>query len=72
MKNRVKSVFLTHYFISNCNAFSNIKITFYYSVCMRTKKVRIFDEAERVQSVSYLHIRSLSGYIYLMLLSQTN
>jgi len=37
---------------------------------MRTsgEKVRISDEAERVQSVSYLHIRLLSG-LYLMLLS---
>jgi len=31
---------------------------------MRTssEKVRISDEAERVQSVSYPHIRSLSGW----------
>ena len=43
--------------------FNNIKITLYYSVYMRTtgEKVRILDEAERVQSVSYSHIRSLSG-----------
>ena len=42
---------------------NNVKITLYYSVCMRTsgEKVRISDEAERVQSVSYPHIRSLSG-----------
>ena len=34
-----------------------------YSVCMPTsgEKVRISDEAERVQSVSYSHIRSLPG-----------
>ena len=43
--------------------FNNIKITLYYSVYMCTsgEKVRISDEAERVQSVSYSHIRSLSG-----------
>ena len=43
--------------------FDNIKMTLYYSVCMRTsgEKVRILDEAERVQSVSCPHIRSLSG-----------
>ena len=48
-------------------AFNNIKITLYYSVCMGTlgEKVRISDEAERVQSVSYPHIRSLSG-LYIM------
>jgi len=42
--------------------FNNIKITLHYSVYMRTsgEKVRISDEAERVQSVSYSHIRSLS------------
>ena len=41
---------------------SNIKITLHHSVYMRTsgEKVRISDEAERVQSVSYSHIRSLS------------
>ena len=40
----------------------NAKITLHCSVCMRTsgEKVRISDEAERVQSVSYFHIRSLS------------
>ena len=43
--------------------FNNIKITVYYSVYMRISGeiVRISDEAERVQSVSYSHIRSLSG-----------
>ena len=43
--------------------FNNIKITLHYSVYMRTsgEKVRISAEAERVQSVSYSHIRSLSG-----------
>jgi len=42
--------------------FNNIKITDYYSVCLHTsdEKVRISVEAERVQSVSYPHIRSLS------------
>ena len=41
--------------------FNNTKITLHYSVYMRTsgEKVRISDEAERVQSVSYSHIRSL-------------
>ena len=50
--------------ISNFNVFNNIKITFHYSICMRTsgEKVRISDEAERVQSVSYSHIRSLPGW----------
>ena len=45
------------------NVFNNIKITLYYSVCMRTsgEKARISDEAERVQSVSCPHIRSFSG-----------
>ena len=43
--------------------FNDIKITLYYSVYMRTsgEKVRISDETERVQSISYSHIRSLSG-----------
>jgi len=65
MKNRLKSGFFWRdKFISNFNVLNNIKITFYYSVYMRTsgKKVCISDEAERVQSVSYSHIvRSLSG-----------
>ena len=40
-----------------------MQITSYYSVCMRTsgEKERISDEAERVQSVLYPYIRSLSG-----------
>ena len=43
----------------------NIKIALRYSVYLRTsgEKVRISDEAERVQSVSYSHIRSLSGSV---------
>jgi len=43
--------------------FNNIKITLHYSVYMPIsgEKVRISDETERVQSVSYSHIRSLSG-----------
>ena len=43
--------------------FNNIKITLHYSVYKRTsgEKVRISDEAKRVQSASYSHIRSLSG-----------
>jgi len=38
-------------------------VILHYSVYMRTsgEKVRISDEVERVQSVSYFHIRSLSG-----------
>jgi len=50
-------------FISSYSVFNNIKITSYYSVCMRTlgEKVRISEEAESVQSFSYPHIRSLSG-----------
>jgi len=42
-------------FTSNFNVFNNVKITLYYSVCMRTsgERVRMSDEAERVQSVSY-------------------
>jgi len=52
-------------FTSNFNVFNNIRKTFYYSVCMRIsdQKVRISDEAERVQSVSYPHIGSFSGFI---------
>ena len=40
----------------------SIKITLYFSVCMRTsgEKICISDEAERVHSVSYHRIRSLS------------
>jgi len=58
MKNRVKSFFLSDKFMSKFTVFNNIKITLYYSVCMCTsgEKVRISDEAERVQSVSYPHI----------------
>jgi len=43
----------------------NTKMTLYYSVRMRTsgEKVHILDEAQRVQSVSYPHIKSLSGYV---------
>jgi len=73
VKNRVKSVSFdvinslatSTKLISNFNVFNNIKITLHYSVYMRTSgdKVRISDEAERVQSVSYSHIRSLSGFI---------
>ena len=64
MKNRVKSVFFE---VINSSATSmcsiNIEITLHDSVYMRTsdEKVRISDEAERVQSVSYSHIRSLPG-----------
>ena len=43
--------------------FNIIKITLYYSVCKRTsgEKVHISAQVESVQSVSYTHIRSLSG-----------
>jgi len=43
--------------------FNNIKIILHYSVYTRTsgEKIRISDEAECVQSVSYSHIRSLSA-----------
>ena len=56
-------VFWSDKLISNFNVFNNIKITLHYSVYMRTsgEKVRISDEPQRVQSVSYSHIRSLSG-----------
>jgi len=49
--------------MSKFNAFNNIKITLHYSVYMRTsgEKIRILDEAERVQWVWCCHIRSLSG-----------
>jgi len=62
MKNRVKSVFF-EVINSSATSMCNIKITLHYSVYMRTsgEKVRISDEAERVQSISYSHIRSLSG-----------
>ena len=50
--------------------FSNIKITLHYSVytCTSGEKVRISDEAERGQTVSYPHTRTLLG-IYTILLS---
>ena len=55
--------FLSDKLISNFNVFNNIEITSHYSVYMGTsgETVRISDGAERVQSVSYSHIRSLSG-----------
>jgi len=55
-------VFWSDKLISNFNLFNNIKITLHYTVYMCTSdKVHISDEAQRVQSVSYSHIRSLSG-----------
>jgi len=63
-KNRVKSVFFwSDKITSNFTVFDDIKASLFYSVYMRTsdEKVRISDEAERVQSVSYPHMRSLSG-----------
>jgi len=41
--------------------FNNINITLRCSVSMRTSCEKVSDEAEGVQSVSYSHIRSLSG-----------
>jgi len=57
MKIALKLFFLSDKVISNSNVFNNIKMILNYSVCMRTsdKKIRISDEAERVQSVSYPH-----------------
>ena len=54
-KSRSICFFLSDKFISNFNVFNNIKINLYCSVCMRTsgERVRISDEAERVQSVLY-------------------
>ena len=62
-KSREICVFWSDKHISNFSVFNNIKITWHYSVYMRTsgEKVHIPDEAERVQSVSYPHIRPLSG-----------
>ena len=62
-KSREICVFWTDKLIRNLTVFNNIKIPLHYSVYMRTsgEKVRISDEAECVQSVSYSHIRSLSG-----------
>ena len=62
-KSRDICVFWSDKLINNFNVFNNIKITLHYSVYTRTvgEKVRISNEAERVQSVTYSHIRSLSG-----------
>ena len=72
IKNRVKSVFLSDKLINNFNVFNNTKITLNYSVYMCTsgEKVRISNEAERVQSVSYSHIRSLSASYTVMCLRE--
>ena len=62
MTNRVKSVFFE--VINSSATWYQYKDTLHYSVyIMRTsgEKVRISDKAERIQSVSYSHIRSLSG-----------
>jgi len=58
-------VFSSDKLISNFNVFNNTKITLHYSVYMRTsgEKVRISDEAERVQSVSYSQKDHCQGYI---------
>jgi len=66
MSNRVKSVFFEMInSLATLNMFNNIRITLHYSVYMGTsgEQVRISDEAECVQSVSYSHIRSFQGYI---------
>jgi len=55
-KSRDICVFWSDKLISNFNVLNNIKITLHYRVYMRTS-----DKAERVQTVSYSHIRSLSG-----------
>jgi len=64
-KSREICVFWSDKLISIFNLFNNIKITLHYSVYMRTsgEKLPVSDEAERVQSVWYSHIRSLQGYI---------
>ena len=71
-KSREICVYLSDKLISNFNVFNNIKIILHYSVYMRTsgEKERISDEAERVQSVSYSHIRSLSGLYTVMCLRE--
>jgi len=71
-KSREICVFLSDKLISNFNVFNNIKITLHYSVYMRTsgEKVRMSNEAERVQSVSYSHIRSLSRLYTVMCLRE--
>jgi len=67
MKNRVKSPFYEVINSTATSMFNNIMITLYYRVYMGTsgEKIRISDEAERVQWVSYHYIRSLSG-LYIM------
>jgi len=62
-KSRDICVFWSDKLINNFNVSSSIKITLHCGVYMRTsgEKVCISDEAERVQSVSYSHMRSLSG-----------
>ena len=59
VKNRVKSVFFDVIKSSATSMCSIIYRLLYISVCMRTssEKVRISDEAERVQSVSYPYIQ---------------
>jgi len=60
-KSREICIFWSHKHISNFSVYKKINV--HYSVYMRTsgEKVRISDEAERVQSVSYSDIRSLPG-----------
>ena len=62
-KSRDICVFWSDKLINNFSVSNNIKITLHYSVYMRTsgEEVRISDEAEHVQPVSYSHIRSLSA-----------
>ena len=49
-------------------------MTVYCSVCTRIsgEKVRISDETERVQSVSYPHQEHCRGYIYNVIVSSAN
>jgi len=65
-------VFWSDKLISNISAFNNIKITVHHSVHMRTsgEKIRISDEVERVQSVSYSPIRSLPGLYTVLCLTE--
>jgi len=54
-------VFWSDKLISNFNAFNDMKITLRVYTRTSGETVRISDEAERVQPVSYSHIRPLSG-----------
>ena len=70
MKNRVNFVFFEVINSSVTPMFSIVyaKITLHHSVYVHAsgEKVLISDEAERAQSVSYPHIKSLSGLYTVM------